>query len=388
MKFTQSLILGIALLVASASAEPLKPRLSQQGWPSSMAEAYHKLNPQKNYAVLLTLLPTEVLDYRTSQSLKKSINVRTFMKNYHPGHQMIGWKCQIDQTAHHSMIGFNGDSEDYSKTMLKNGWGFTSMISIFKDGYLESPSELDQKMNALQEALVENPDLNKYVVGTAFEITESECRKMIDELYFAQFHPNKPLQKFSLFAKMNSYQGAVCNSFAFHLLNQIESLQPIIPHMSSTLSISKYLFRKGLDLPSEAEVPDQILSEKYQKPMSLLRLFLADWSPSSVDGSIDIDLINPEFVIFWQKIIAMNYFKSNSNSSEKKVLKGLERGFWAEDTVLGGESDQKVQKYFKLNENFDPQTKLIHKTVQQSLQNKKIDYVEFLKFPFFIVENE
>ena len=100
--------------------------LSNLGWPQTLSKLYFQLNEKpKNYFVLISRVPSIVVDFRTTEGLHNSINSFSFQKNFHPGHEMVGWKCKVGNQPFESMMGLSGESSDQHQALLDGGWGLT-----------------------------------------------------------------------------------------------------------------------------------------------------------------------------------------------------------------------------------------------------------------------
>jgi hypothetical protein len=366
--------------------------ITQQGWPQAMAELYYHLDQTatKNYVVLVSLQPTRVMDFRTANGMRESINHFDFQKEYHPGHEMIGWKCKTGTVKHASVIGFNGEMNNQLEKMSNNGWGMTALLANFNDGFLETPSDLQVKFESIQEDLAKNPDAKHYLMTTVFEVSNEECAELINEVHNFTSHQNRPTKKFSIFAKAENYEGAVCNSFAMQLLSKIDSLQAVVMQFKRIMSLPKYLFRQGEgELPEKTTLDESLQKQLVKKPLSAWRLPMYDWSPS-IDGQIEFNLTDPELILFWQRKFLLNYIEKEnlfSHSEFKHLLKSTQRDFWERLTDIYNFENPKF-KHVIIDKNYDERTNKIDQLTDIYLRDKKIAYKNLDQFPILIIEKQ
>lgn len=352
--------------------------LSQMGWPLELKELYLKLdeNAQKNYILISVQLPTVVLDYRSSTQLKDSFNSLNFIKNFHPGHFMLGWKCQINGENHTSMTGFSGEKDNQIRKMFDEGWGLASIFSNIHDGYLESPQTLQNKFKS-------STDKKLQILSLVIEISEQECQEVINELYDFASHPLSPSSQYGVMLSPKNKTGAVCNSFVLDLLNEVDFFKKSRSLFDRKIKIPSYLFTTGKSKPDSVHIPDEFKSRLAKNKMHPLMLFLNDWSESDF-GNIDIHLIDSELFIFMQKT-AFQYHLVNQKNELKKFNKNYNRGLWVKD--FGFEKDQFKLKYQAIDSTYDQNADQIHQLMSSYLKDKKTNLININQFPFLIIEN-
>lgn len=380
----------VSLFILLQSNLLLGQSLSQQGWPSSLAELYYKLEqqPQKNYVVLSTLFPTQVIDYRSAEDMKSSVNRLNFYKNFHPGHQMIGWKCNIKNTPHISFVGMNGETQHQISRMFDMGWGLTSMLSTYTDGYIETPGQLESKFESVHETYDSKDPYKQFLLTTVIEISESECDNLVNEFYNFTSDLNQPGKKFSLIADPSKYEGAVCNSFAFQLLSKIDRFQSLSKLIQREITLPDYLFGNGDTLPENVEIPEKIKKIQKKSKLSKLQLIAHQWNPTF--QNLNFNLIDAELIILFQKKLTQSFFEENSvnhklNQEKKWFEKETHRGFWK---TVKDPIDEHIQQqvYFKIDDKFDSKTSQISVFANDFLKNKKVEYFKTNNFPLIIIE--
>lgn len=388
-----SLFSLILLLSLFSSRQTFGQSLTQLGWPSSFAELYYRLdqNPEKNYVLVATLFPTKVIDFRSGNGMRDSVNHFNFHKDYHPGHQMIGWKCRVNGINHTSFTGFNGETKNQIRQMINSGWGLTSMLATYTDGYMEHPGHLENRFQELVTEFESDSKNKQFMISTVFEIAEEDCNNLVNEIHNYASHPQAPLENFSMMAKPDEYQGAVCNSFVFHLLSQISGFESLPSQVQRNLIFPDHLFGRGQNLPENVNIPDQIKALNKRKSLSLLGLIASDWSPTTAEfgKNIEMNLTDPELVIFWQKIFFQSYFDANKNSlkHERKWFKQQSRrGFW--ERTQSHYEPASTQTYLEIDSKFDSMTEKLSKTALEQLRGKTLSYLKIHQFPILIIEKK
>lgn len=364
---------------------------TQMGWPKTLADVYAQLHSKrKNYVVLISRLPTIPVDFRSEEGLKNSINSLNFQNNFHPGHEMIGWKCHIGGTPFESMIGFTGESDDQHKKLLDSGWGLSAMLATFKDGFIQSPGELENRLKYFNEenekALASGNPKKINLIATVVEVSEDECADMINEVYVFLDHPNRPTEKFSMILSPTEYEGAGCGSFVVHFLERIGSLKPLVSLFQRQFNLPDYLFGTGAILPLDVEIPERISRVAMTKPVSKFKLIGSSWAPST--NNVSIQITDPELIVFWQKLIFESYFDQNHLEKEKKLFtKKMTRGFWEKSSDYR-ESEIYETRFVKIDEHFDSKTKEIVAQHSQVMKSAQLTFFTFLTFPGIILEKK
>lgn len=368
--------------------------ISNLGWPKTLSKLYFQLNEKpKNYFVLVSRVPSIAVDFRTNEGLHNSINSFSFQKNFHPGHEMIGWKCKIGNMPYESMVGLSGESDDQHKILLDNGWGLTSLLATFKDGFLQDPNELEARFRYFieenEKAAAEGSSKRIFLIATVLEITETDCESIVNETFEFMNHPNSPVQNFSMILSPERYEGAGCGSFAAHFMEKIESIKNLIPLFRRQFSLPYYLFGTGTALPEGVEIPDTIKNLASKKPVSKLRLISSSWT-SAASKSVSVEILDPELLVFWQKLFFDTYFDQNNWTKEKKSFnknKAIARGVWetSEDIYNQG---QKNHTYVAIDKNYDERTQSIHSHQVKFIKDLDLTYFTFSTFPGIILERK
>lgn len=371
MKMILLVYILMAPLLTNAQA------LSQSGWPESFAPIYEytQSKPQKNFIVLSTLSPTQVIDYRDAETMKDSVNKINFYKNFHPGHQMIGWKCNVNNVPHISFVGFNGEMSHQISRMFDAGWGLTSMLSVYTDGYLEHPSALQKKFESVSKNYDSQDPYKQFLLTTVIEVTEQECDLLINEFYDYISHPNDPLKNFSITSKPDNYEGAVCNSFALHLLSAIPRFEKFKKLATRQITLPEYLFGTGKYLPENVKIPDSILKIQTKKNLSPIKLMSYPWSKTDFNN-LEIEIVDAEMILLFQKTLFQNYLAQLPNNEIKKFNLETQRSTWVLNDVNYGEIDRKEWKHVYIDKNFDTRSADVYNYAKKESENKEYKYLK------------
>ena len=370
--------------------------LAQEGWPLALKEAYeHASKSQKNYVLLISRIPSLVLDYRTNNGLRDSLNRFEANKDFDIGHAMIGWHCTIDQVPYTTLIGFSGDSDDQHEDMLKSGWGLTSLLADFKDGFLQSPQELQQRFESFNEELAKNPTKGSYLVATMFEITRTDCEEIVNEFFDYSSHEKEPLTHFGFLNDPDNFEGAGCGSFAVHFLKKVAAFKDIDKLFYRHYQIPYYLFGKGQEIPDDVAIPESIAALKPQKPVHRLNLLSLDWSPDK-NQNISMKMIDPELVLLWQKQFynlhptkVLPYDLSNQLPNNKVLKSRLTRGVWTKSNDFYGLNPSSFS-YSSIDEKYDEKSSQVVSHAKEIMINGKwrASTFQFLNFPGVIWERK
>lgn len=372
------------------SSPLLAQSLARQGWPESLKDLYqHTQSTQKNYVLLVSRLPSIVIDFRSNQGIRNSISSFNFQKDYHPGHEMIGWACKMNGISYNSFIAFTGETNNQANNLIENGWGLTSLLATFNDGYIQTPRDLEERFQHFNEEFEKNPKGPLYLMANLFEISEKDCESLIREVYRYTNHPDKPTTKFGLLLDPNSYQGAGCGSFVIHLLEKVAQFKDISLDFKRHFKLPYYLFGTGDFLPDQVEIPTQIQRVQISKKVTKFSLISYDWSESR-NLNLEASLIDPELIIQWQKKYFEAYYQDNKSSpiyDYNFFKKKTKRGHW-ELTNNIYDSGQVQSKYLEINDNYDLPSQKVSFRAMNNLKGKKLTLFKFLNFPGIIVENK
>jgi hypothetical protein len=366
--------------------------VTQLGWPASLGEIYKKLDEKpKNYFILISRIPSIAVDFRTEEGMKNSINSFSFQKNFHPGHEIIGWKCNLGGTRYESVIGFSGESDDQHVRLLNDGWGLSALLATFKDGFVQTPQELENRFKYFNEendkSIAAGGDKKINLMSTVIEITEDECSQVINEVYEYTEHPKNPTEKFSMILSPSEYEGAGCGSFALHFMERIDSLKATTPFFRRQFHLPNYLFGTGAYLPDDVEIPEKISRVALRKPVSKLKLISSSWT-STVSPNIEVEITDPELIVFWQKLFFQAYYSQNNMKAQAKSFnKQQARGIWEriEDQYNSGAASN---HYVAIDKDYDTATGQLAAHSLQLLRGAELTYFTFSNFPGIILEKK
>lgn len=366
---------------------------SNLGWPQTLTKLYYQLNEKpKNFFLLVSRVPSIAVDFRSPEGMRHSINSFSFQKHFHPGHEMIGWKCRIGGQRFESMLGFSGESNDQHKVLLEAGWGLSSLLATFKDGFLQDPQELEKRF---QHFLEENKKAEEagdsrriFLAATVIEITESDCEKIVNETFEFINHPKNPVENFSMILSPYKYEGAGCGSFAVHFMEQIESIKSLIPLFRRQFDLPNYLFGTGTALPEGVEIPEKIAQVALKKPVSKFKLVTSSWT-SALAPNVNVEILDPELLVYWQKLSFDAYFDRNNWTKQKKSFnknKAIARGVW--ENVEDIYDSTRSNRYVAIDKNYDERTKSIYAHHSKLIESSNLTYFTFSNFPGIILEKK
>lgn len=199
------------------------------------------LKKDRNYILLIKKAPQYVFDFRTADRLRRSMMTMN-TGDMDIGHAMIGWQCQNDGRApSRGATGQTGESLNQGMQMIRSGWGLSTFMSSFRDGYLNTPEEVEETIDQADEA--------GRLRFLAVEVTEGECHRMLNFLRLYINHPNDPQRHFGLNLRPDKFEGGGCGSFAVTMLEKSGILAQMTPHIWRTLNVPTHLLGVGSKVP-------------------------------------------------------------------------------------------------------------------------------------------
>jgi hypothetical protein len=368
------------------------------GWPPTLEPLFTKLQEtkDKNYVVLISRIPTLVLDSRTENGYRDSVTQRNFARDFHPGHVMIGWKCNLGPQQYNSFLGFNGDELEVDgvtrqslRDLAVGGFGINTLLARFTDGFIETPENLEEFFQGVIEKYEQKSlDRKQFIfIGTALEISHADCSGIINKIN--SFHSNHHAKtSFGLGLDPEKEDGAACNSFAMSMLKETKVGSTLVGLFNRQLRFPSYLLGYPKLPPVNVKIDDHYQNLARGRKVSQLKLMVSDWSPSSVDPNVEFNFTDSELILLWQKqflFSEINFWpKSISFSVDWK--KAFNRRFWERD-VNPYEDFQRGYKLSRVDKNYDPQSSQIAAEAKTLIENSKISYLSIMGFPFTVVEN-
>lgn len=296
-----SLSLTFALpAVAQQSDDPLQLPPAEtwtalnEGWSGVYSELEQHLDPDKNYVVWSIIAPKKPLDLRRADSFREFLQHNP-SKNISISHNLVAWRCQVPNGDYYmGATGFSGERTGQSAKMVKAGWGLTTFLATFTDGWL-SPS-------IMTGTLWDDRNKKEDVYSLAVEVSGQSCEQMLRYLHDFIMHPDLPMRKFGLRVDPEKFEGGGCISFASSLLQRAGILPQMLKASNRDLWANMYRFG-GNDLPlPEATTVPRLQWREGQKPrkIGISQFFSQTWN-ASIQGGVKLSLLDPELMLWGMK---------------------------------------------------------------------------------------
>lgn len=322
------------------------------GWGGAHADLDLHLPEGKNYIVWSIIAPKKPLDLRTPDFFRSVLTLNSSKQSLSISHNIVAWKCNLEDGFYQGATGMSGETMQQSASLVKSGYGLTTFLATFNDGWLSGGY---QSGHIIVERAGEE---EVYTLVT--EVSRSSCSNMLKFLKSFVYHPKRPFEKFSLALDPEKFEGGGCISFAAALMKKAGVLSQMFNSSERSLWASTYRFGgNGFELPPFTQVPKVSWREDKPKKVSLAEFFNANWNNAKTHG-VNLKLIDPEILV-WS-------FKSLSESLAKNP-----RSFYGLRRERCDSEDYCERPYYVINDKFDPQTKRASqkaKTWQNSMYDK------------------
>lgn len=309
------------------------------GWTGVYNDLLKYMDPNKSYIVWTMLAPVKPLDFR------KPDNFRDFLAhNSSDGisisHNLVAWNCKLPNGDRYmGATGFSGESTGQSAKMVKSGFGLTTFLATFYDGWM---SDSWQTAGIWEERSVKE-DFHNLMV----EVSPKDCANMIGFLNKFVHHPKKPFKKFGLRVNPEKFEGAGCISFASTLLSKAGILNKMFKASERTLWATHYAFGgNDLPLPENTSVPRLEWREGKQKKVGINYFFGNNWNATTL--GVSLKLLDPELMTWGLKSMV-----PQMAAQPRKVQKYPGKDCAKDDAKCRGWSKVAI------DDNFDPQAKKV-----------------------------
>lgn len=309
------------------STDPATIDKAMHALPAFLNPFYRKLDPRRSYVIAVTLPPDYPYDLSSGEKFKKSLQAPGFGLG-RIGHNLSGWVCGAGTKSSIGMIAISGENEKQIRRMVLGGWGAAGLLATFTDGYIQSPSYIDAHF-----ADVIAKQMSFAVLF--LEVSQEECFAARDFARKFIYHPNKPLEKFSIVPDPTKFEGAGCGTLTAAVLSHAKRLQPVLNSMWRKLMVPKWLFGENLGLPPNTIPKLPVDRPRKQGPWRVsVGEFLA--RPWNANHGTPVRLFDPEmFYLFFQTLSTevsrytggealpsrtARYFKPANNEPRSKVI--------------------------------------------------------------------
>lgn len=316
-----------------------------EGWIEPYSLLMPHLKPGRNYVAWTIIAPKVPIDLRQPDDFRQFITSLTSKKSLSISHNLVAWNCQLPNGQFYSgATGHSGEISGQSKKMVKAGYGLTTFMSTFTDGWLSGAFHTG--------GIFEERSKNEETYSLVVEVSSQDCANMLGFLKKFIYHPKTPVQNFGLTLNPEKFEGAGCISFASTLMKKAGVLSQFFDHALRSLWASPYRFGgNDLEIPENTIVPRVSWLEGRKKKVSLIEFLQPNWN-ATVKG-VNIELLDPELLVWGLKSLSPRLQKS----PRQVFVPGREcrRG----DPVSCGGS------YRKVDDNYDSQAARVAKDARQ-----------------------
>lgn len=368
---------------AEQTPEKIWQGIEGNGWPDALGDFQTRFYRGKSYLVLYKKFPQHPIDMRSPQRFKNSTIVNELLEKNSIGHMSIGWSCDSAGDTQPRIEGFAAQTGEYNgqqRDMVDQGWGLTSTLSTFTDGYLQNGFDIQRYFSTDYVARTEKGLTPNPYFALVVEVPHQECERVRSFVKTYVFHPGKPYRNFSMYLDPEKFEGAGCGSFAATALAQAASLAPLMHTYWRTLPVpAKVLgLRRRMHLPNNAVPPWFAKTDSEEHLIGKKDLFFMNWDTGRT--ALQIRLVDPELAIFSFRALA-EHATTPATRSQSKALAKLRRfyNFANQNTEAG--IDDKDTGFQEIDPLFDPSFYTVFNTVaqwwHQREANSNLDLVTF-----------
>jgi len=137
-----------------------------------------KANPDASYILVFAFPSSAWLDWSSPSRLARTTLQSQIAKRlYHYpssiGHAQIAWSCKMpDGTRLQGATGQTGEEHAQGISALTQGWGLSLLELVYNDGHLESPAEVEQRLQVGAKA-----DQFSWL---GFQVKPSQCQRLAE----------------------------------------------------------------------------------------------------------------------------------------------------------------------------------------------------------------
>jgi hypothetical protein len=374
-----------------ASDEIVKPaeyfEAIHSRWPRHYRHIEAAINPKRNYVVLSLLEPSTPMDLRSAELFRRSFIARDLMGKQTIGHTMLAWQCQLKDGGgvRKGATALSGEGSGQIREMASNGWGLTSFVSTFTDGYLQTAENIELFLDRSKA-------LGLRTYNIVIEVPQDDCLAAVRFLRRFVFSENEPMKNFGLAHDPESLTGGGCGSFGLAFLNRInvwpsQLMNSIWRDFRAPLKFVGW----GLPiLPNTAPFIPKELSN-VSKPQNYVHLYDLQWQlwedPNGPHASIRI--VDPEMFILAVDTVIRKFLPQLSHENRAEYVNlfpgpRVVESATPDPTSFGrnGVPYTMYRRYFKIDRSFDVQAAQIVSIAEEwastqiNQQSRRVQMVE------------
>ena len=290
------LLLGFLALVSAPAAACARPlagpdatlaAYERDAWPAALDAV--SFAPGRDYLILLQVIPAKPLDLgdldRVRDYLRRSVldGLLPFQAKTLLGHMMVAWQCG----GRRGMAGVSGERSNQGlKMMMAGGWGATPILSVYRDGRVETGPQFDARYGHLLKT--------RRTTAVAFEIAPRDCERM--RRFLANFlaHPARPADRYGLLPDPARFEGAGCVSFAVAMAAAAGIWQGRQEHFVRKVRVSERVLGRRRSVPPGVEPFRPVKPGEDEVSIGWLELTLGSWTDGP--AAAEVRIVDPELV--------------------------------------------------------------------------------------------
>lgn len=290
------LLLGFLALVSAPAAACARPltgpdatlaAYERDAWPAALDAV--SFAPGRDYLILIQVIPAKPLDLgdldRVRDYLRRSVveGLLPFQAKTLLGHMMVAWQCG----GRRGMAGVSGERSNQGlKMMMAGGWGATPILSVYRDGRVETGAQFDARYGHLLKT--------RRTTAVAFEIAPRDCERM--RRFLADFltHPARPADHYGLLPDPARFEGAGCVSFAVAMAAAAGIWHGRQEHFVRKVRVSERMLGRRKSVPPGVEPFRPLKPGEDEVSVTWLELTLGSWTDGPAAATVRI--VDPELV--------------------------------------------------------------------------------------------
>ncbi len=306
-------LVNIAPAAASAGAERsgflgFGRQFERPAGTTSLSEL--RLKDGRNYFLLIQRMSPKRLELANIEQARRTfIATRGFKHNL--GHVMAGWRCD----GREGLISQYGETRLQGPRMLLAGWGLTTFLSTFTDGYLRGFSYLEDMLwaNAFERIKAQ---------VLAIEITSAQCAALKAYVRRYATHPREPWRNFSMLLSPRAFRGGGCLTFAVAVGEQAGALKGLWPALFRRLPLYSGVLGRLHRAPSSVK-PFGLARKLPYQAVPFSDLFSLPWQRGRRVGWVKI--MDPE-LLYSVTAFARAKAGATTHFDRRRALPSSDRG--------------------------------------------------------------
>jgi len=257
-----------------------------------------KANPDASYILVFAFPSSAWLDWSSPSRLARTTLQSQIAKRlYHYpssiGHAQIAWSCRLpDGTLLQGATGQTGEEHGQGISALTQGWGLSLLEMVYNDGHLESPAEVERRLQVGAKA-----DQFSWL---GFQVKPSQCQRLAE--FVKDYDQAGAAVNYGFPVDPLKLQGGGCTSFANAAVEKSGIPFPLNRYWLRKYEMPlKYMGRQPA-LPAHTKLVPQARIPEANKAVSLVDFLWGDvtWAQAG-EPSVPFSYYDPE--LFYENFL-------------------------------------------------------------------------------------